>query len=497
MYCKACGMKNDDDAQYCINDGVSLTAVGESSSLYRLNAKFCQKCRNEISHLDLYCTACGESTEKTKEKETQILSKNTPRTSRIKNVNRSSLMNFLFEKKTLFSTLLYLCFSVISLLIVAAICSNSLNNMIGEMLEADIGVPLGELINLVSTVDVFTLFHMTSTSYTINSEFFELGFTSSSGLLLLMLAPGLVFFVVGFLMNKRMSGFSVVQKMVHHLLFAAAYGVVVGMIGTLASGTINLPDPTGFLGGIEIKNNFVFIESVFNSFVISFIFLTLGSTVRLSAEHLTNEGYGVSISTAIKHAMVGLVIMMGVGIVYVQTNEDFPIEQSTQEILVGSQLGGYLWNIVQFGTFKTELNILDETVSVSYSLLQGGKSTNPEGEEYTALFDWLGNGLAFWVILPVLLHIGAGLRLRKATQGNLLHDIGVYAIVFGIVNAVMVSISRLALNTSFGDAGNFSYGFSTFGTFIVTCIMAFCIPYAVVLLTNRRLSHHTEHRYQM
>ncbi|MBP3950241.1 zinc ribbon domain-containing protein [Bacillus suaedae] len=501
MYCNQCGFKNSQGTQYCINDGAPLTAISESVQVNREPMKYCQSCSHENGSTAIYCMSCGTSLEKTKEKQEHKVnissqSRQGENHSLPGGSGQSFLSNLLHPQRLVHSAI-YCGISLAALLVISIIISSRINTYFLDMLSSEFymdAAELGSAFKLISFTDIFMLSHMTSVSYVANSVMFSGYLESTSGLFLLIIIPAIVFIIVGFLLNRSEADRSMGQRLTQVLSLSIMYSVIVGIISLFAGVSFEYSDPSGFLGDISLSADYSFIESVFNAFVISFLFLTVGAMIGLAkGQRFNNEAYSLSIARAILSAVVGLFALMVIGLGISFTSEALEYEEDSLKLIVGSQLGGYLWNVAQFESIQLQVADWEESIEASYSLLGGAKATEDEEGFKETINEVISGSIWLIILVPVALHFWAGNQLRKATKGNMLVELAVYSVVFGLINAVFVTISRLSFSTSFSDFYSFSLGFSTFGTFIISGIMAFVVSYVAVMLTNRQTEQLYEH----
>ncbi|WP_078543526.1 zinc ribbon domain-containing protein [Litchfieldia alkalitelluris] len=488
MFCNHCGTKNPEGALYCSNDGVALTQVSERVQLVREEMRFCKNCSHESGLVGNYCSSCGTAFEKVTEKvETEKVSL-TATSTRLFTPSAQSSEGFLAtltDRNHLIHSLKYIGIAIVTLFIISWITSSSANSVLQETFSGDLG-PLAEGLKLISMTDVFMLNHMASLDYTVETGFFEAQLKTSSGLFLLLLIPAIIFILIGYFMQRKCIDSTMVERLTRSLSFAIVYGVIVGVISLFAGVSTKFEDPTGFVGEITASADYSFFESIFNAVIISFIFTTVGSLIGLAKEQrLINYQYGLSITRAIVTSVIGLAISIVAGIVLLQSNEEITIDNGTADTILASQVGGYLWSISQFNGLTLNAVSYDEEITASYSLLGGAKASEDEAE-FKEMFGEISGILWLLVLIPIGLHFWAGTQLRKATQGNLLYELVAYAVAFGIVNVLLVWISKLTVTTNFDDAFTVSFGFSTISTFIISTIFAFVVSYGAVMVTNRQ-----------
>ncbi|GAE25379.1 hypothetical protein JCM9140_1370 [Halalkalibacter wakoensis JCM 9140] len=134
-----------------------------------------------------------------------------------------------------------------------------------DLLAPEIG-GLANAIKFVSLTDVFMLSHMTSVNYTANALMFEGALRTTSGLFLFLLIPGIIFFTIGFFMNRHVQS-GIEARLIRNVSLSVIYAVIVGIISLFAGISLSIPDPTGIMGDITLSANYSFVESMFNAFV--------------------------------------------------------------------------------------------------------------------------------------------------------------------------------------------------------------------------------------
>jgi hypothetical protein len=485
VYCKQCGTKYREDALYCVSDGEALTLHNEYVLVQKENNRYCSSCSHENGASALYCTACGQTMSKVKEASGVEPKQTSVQTTAASRLSEGILSNFSYVD-TLKKLAVWNGIALAALLLISFIISSAVNDVLQDALREEFG-DLIDGIKLVSFTDVFMISHMIGVDYFANAMMFEGVLSTTSGLFILLLIPAVVFIAAGYLMNRNQPHQPFIEKMKWNVSFSVLYGVMIGIISTFAGVSIEMTDPTGFFDDMTVTlgSDYPFFESLFNGFVLSFIFTSLGAVLSLSKEvRLSNRQYGFSISKAILHSMIGLALMMTAGAFIVSSNDELTTEEPAADILLGSQIGGYLWNVAQFETLTLDMTADGETLNASYSLLGGPKASEDE-EGFAELFEEIG---WIWVFafIPAALHLWAGNQLRKSTEGNILQELAAYAVAFGVLNALIVSISKLTINTNFEGAFDASFGFSAIGTGIISTILAFGIPYLGVMVTNRQ-----------
>ncbi|MEH7386559.1 zinc ribbon domain-containing protein [Bacillus sp. JJ1521] len=517
MFCKNCGTENSDGALYCSNDGVVLSKVSERVHLSRDSEKFCKHCGHENTVGGYYCVSCGHSFEKVVEKEEEKLSVSNAASavsSQQVGGNFQSGQGFiasLTDVSTLIHSGKFIGMSIVALLIISFSISSLVNGLVSDLISDEIG-PIADLIdiNLVSFTDVMMLSHLLGLNFTINAMFIEGAIQTSSGLFLLLIIPAIVFIVMGFLMQRKYPESTMVERLTRCLSFSIPYAILFGLFSLFAGTSLKMKDPTGFTEVVlTFTSDYSFFESIFNAFIISSIFTSIGAMIRLSKEQRTyNYQYGLSISRAILHSMVGLAVAMVVGFFVMSSSDNLTTDDPAGDLVIGTQVGGYIWNVSQFETLKLKVETFGEKITASYSLLGGAKAsldgadTEDEAEfkdEFKEEFkEQIGGlGLASWllVLITFALHFWAGKQLIKSSGGNILFEVGAYAVTFGLVNALIVGITKISADLNMDDAIVFSLGFSSIGVFFISTILAYVVSYGSVMLLGRQTSSSQGQRY--
>lgn len=492
MYCNQCGEKNPDTALYCIRDGAVLTSVSETVQLFREKIQFCPNCSCENGFDHTYCFSCGQSFENIKEKLEEKLKVPTFRMNQSESTSiplgNKDFLAKLLDRSNLIHSLTYAGISIVAVLVLSFILASSINSFILDALSGELGPFIGKL-KIVSMTEIFMLSHMAGVNYNASIMFFEGGLKTSSGVFILLIIPAIVLITIGSLCQRKFRNETMIERLVRCLSFAIPYGVIVGVISLFSGVSLNIADPTGFTDeGMTLSANYSFIEGIFNAICISFIFTMIGSMFSVvKGQKLSNHQYGMSISYAIRNTMIGLFIMLLAGVFLISSNDKISREvgDSEAEVLLGTQIGGYLWNVAQFGSVQFEAQSYRDNVEASYSLIGGPKASTDE-EEFKEMFEGVTSTIWLLILVPIFLHFWAGRKLYQSSQGNILYEVGAYAVAFGIVNTIIVFISKLSVETSFDGVFHITLGFSLVGTFLLSSIFAMVVTYAAIRLTKRQ-----------
>ncbi|MFA9558134.1 hypothetical protein ACERII_12560 [Evansella sp. AB-rgal1] len=548
MYCKHCGTKNPENATYCIKDGVSLTKNENLSvQVTKGSTKFCRKCSHQNGNDAAYCMSCGNSLENIEEitNSTSIgslggsLKLKQPKVSVGVGGGNFSGLKSIIDKNNLKSSAIYSSISIAIILIISLIASTLINKRIANALFADFG-DIGNSFNLklVSTTDLLMLSHLAGVNYeAMVPGFVNLQLNSAGGLFLFLLIPAIVLTITGFIIHYN-SEKSIGDRLYQALSVAVVYAVIMGIISLFAGVSTNFSIP-GESVSADIAANYSFFQVLFSSFIISSLFVFIGSIIRLPKvqKEQVNSNYSNSIYRAVLTTVLGVFIMFVIGYVSISTEEELEMDPLSKQV-VASQFGGYYWNLAHLGSLRADLggfpfNGIDIEFTAKYSIIGGTSASYKDGEWLQLIYETEGYGYSeqefhemfaeafeyeveqglqeavgeifggfMWllVIVPVVLHAWAGKQLTKVSNGNILFELGAYAVAFGVINAVIVSITRfsvdLDLGMSFGMFGGwdlfqtvFTFGFSTILTFLLSTILAFAISYLGVMLLGSASSN--------
>jgi hypothetical protein len=484
-----------------------LGEANENIQAVRDTANFCKSCSHKNSSDALYCVACGISLEKIIERKIgagDVLSltnftkgpKTAPNgTEHDVNGGISSK----FSVPGLISAAKFAGIAFGILLIVSFIATAIINSALKEILGDDEMIEMfASGLKFVSVTDILMLSHLAGIEYSVSAlgEAISLTTTGWIGLFCLISAIGLI--VAGFLANRNQPERTAIERFYTILPISLLYAVLIALISTFAGVSVEVPDPTGWFGDITVEANYQFFTVLIRAIVLSIIFTTIGSMIGMTSEVKGfggNIGYGISIQRAALHSVLGIVICMVLTLTIIGNKTDIKEvkeEAGDESYLVDFfliQAGTYMWNMAHLGSLEFDLNAYNENVGANYSILGGPKADGMNMEESqevaTGLKEILGS-LWYFFLVPILLHLWAGAAIRKTTSGNILYEIGAYAIAFGIVNTAIFQLLKLSVNTTFGDLFNVSFGFSFFLTFLFSIIISFGISYAGVVLLNKK-----------
>ncbi|WP_235820544.1 hypothetical protein [Halalkalibacter krulwichiae] len=433
----------------------------------------------------MYCIACGQSLEKIIQASSGETRFKNEKSSRRRQATDNETVRP-FQTETLVGSLKASAITIAAFMVVSLVISMMINQAVRSSMEDDLLGPLISSLKVVSMTDIFMLGHLANVDYVASAMFLEFYVKTNGSLYLFLLLPALILIPTGYLLHRNNRERSIRNRLMKNVSFAVVYAALVAVISMFSGISVDLSSFSSFGEEMIIAAEYRFINVFVNALILSVLFTSLGSLIGLSADvKQKNRQYGVSIRWALLNQVAGVVLFIVAGLAVFHVHEEFKNDETFVKNVVGSQVGGYMWNVAQFETLRFETTVYDEQVKASYSLLGGAKASEDE-ESFQEVIKEL-TGSFFWLIalVPLLLHFQAGNQLRKATEGQIIPELGVYAASFGLVNAAIVALANFSINTNFGDLFNVSLGFSVIGSFFFGAVAAFVIAYLAVLLTNR------------
>jgi hypothetical protein len=506
LHCTHCGTKNEQGALYCVNDGMPLTS-SYGAQVTRSESKFCRNCSEQNSTEAVYCTGCGHSLEKISaaQKEsglhqTAAASGNSIGSPHSQEDAPKSIQD-IFQKDNLLHAAKWSGMAVAALFILTFIISSTFNRFIQGLIMDEISNEIGmslspdilQNLKLITASDLLLLGHMSGVSYGIDISFASFYATTSSGPFLLLIIPAIVLTLAGYLMNRNQQGSAMLPRLYNNLSFALIYPVIIAFISLFGGASTNVPDPSGFIGNITLSASYGFFSTFINALIISLIFTTAGAVLSVprSVSPGRNTNFVVSLSRAAANTVAGLTIMLFAAFIFVSAHEELNPSNTGERMVAVSQIGGYFWSLSQLSSLTLDAQMDYEQVSAGYSVLGGAKTTpyDPYFEE--DIKEFFGGFLWLLILIPLAIHFWTGGVLLKAGTGNLLYEIGAYAIAFGIVNAVLVSITRTSVTTNLSDTISMSLGFSAFAVLLFSSVLAFIGTYAGAMFFTSRANSNT------
>jgi len=490
LFCKHCGMQNIDGALYCSQDGLPLVGLSETVYVIKDNIRFCKSCSYENGVESQYCTNCGISLEKINERKSSPINITVPQISKLKNVipSRGTTRNSLgtFSGDEFIGNVKYAGIAFVVVLIVSMTLAFITDRALKEPVAWQIGIPYGvvDKFKLATTTDFIMLSNFSSLRYSLEMAFMKGSLVTKGGLLVFVIIPAIALIVAGYSANRRFPDRTAIERFYASLSIAAIYAILTGVVSLFAGVSVKIGDPSGFLtDGLLIKASYSFMTALINSFILGIIFATLGAMIGMPKKNKGlggNAKYGISIHRAILHSVLGIVLCAGLMFGVLVANGVEPVGG----VIVAPQFGGYFWSLAHFGKVSFSGNFYGDQIKASYSILGGWKVSENEGS-FTEIVYEVSKHTWLCFLAPLLVHFWAGNILRKSTAGNIIFELGAYAIAFGLANAAIFSLINFSMFTNIVSTSSLKLGVPILASFFFSAIVAFVISYIWVMATNR------------
>ncbi|MCQ6264530.1 zinc ribbon domain-containing protein [Fictibacillus sp. WQ 8-8] len=535
MYCSSCGHLNDPNMNYCAKDGAALNLPKKPNGLFTSrDSRFCSSCGTENDRQQNYCRSCSASLfalTKGKEDLTAITGaardtlKNTVNSQTLQNV-KQTVLNSKKVKFALGGALI----SFLVVLILSFAINGILNKKVETLLENDEisefnvgsilsemgslgdGVDAPEPDSLVGVTDWILASHMVDSTIHAGikgsageeTHSSSADFETKSGVLILLLIPFIGLVAGGYFYAAKNKSEALANRFSAALIIGAVYALVLAILSFFAGFSYNLSVNEEFMKmHLSIDTDYSFWGSLFNGFVIGTLFSFLGTLLHLGAfkttGHLSSRlSYGEPIhqaaSTLVRGVILTTLVLFIVSVIKINDeaapSEDVPW---TAVFVFITQLGLYVWNILNFSTFKFQGTADGDSGSLHLSLFSGAGGTATDNsivsgfryaiEETLNLDAYMYLGL----LIPVLLFLYAGYRIYLKSQ-NFNKDLLIFSAVYSVLLTFIITATRLAITVS-GDLMNqmsmddmggihFSLGFSFFGTLFASLIFSALLAYA-------------------
>lgn len=511
MFCKICGFKNPEGSLYCMKDGVALGDNSVHAIVAKDTVSFCKSCSYKNDSDSNYCMACGISLNKVMERTAATSTNKTfgVETSSPRLAPMSVGLLGKFTGSNFIQAAKYSSLAIVILLISSFFMARFLNSSLIKLfdmdnfLDSDIAASAG--LKFISMTDVMMLSHLAGVTYKVSVMGFDAHLITSGWISLFIIPPALILILVGYLVNRGGKERTAIERFYTIVPVALCYALFVAIISTFAGVSVEVEDPTGFLGDIVVSSAYTFSTVFFHALILGVLFMTVGTIIGMGPQLKKlggNIGFGISIQRALLHTVLGVALCIGLTLLVAGTKEeikDAKIDADEESYIIDLlliQTGTYMWNLAHLSSLEFGMTAMyDESFGIEYSLLNGAEVnessqanefTEEESEEIAKGVKNLFGSLWYFFFIPVVLHAWAGVLIRKSTAGNLLSALGVYAVTFGIANTAFYELLKLSINSSLDDVFTISFGFSLAATFFYSTLIAFGIAYLAVILLNKK-----------
>ncbi|MDR6726164.1 hypothetical protein J2W91_004670 [Paenibacillus amylolyticus] len=353
----------------------------------------------------------------------------------------------------------------------------------------DFSARIIDKINLISTTDVLMLSHLVSLNLNVDTSFFGLNVDTSGGILLLMAIPMITLLITGYLLGWKRPTTSASERLYSSFRIAIIYAIVFACISLFSGQTTDEP---GMRGSIFLKTTYSFGNAWLHSFIISFIFISVGSLFSLPKAFKglgSNQMYGISTTRAIMTTFSGMIICIAIVCGYLFTEKEFTDEDwsKSTKLAIATQIGGYTWNLSHLNSFQVKLGMegedMDSYGHLSYSFITGIKAISLYGYSSSGAVSsgegWIGDKYnldyqwtILFILLALILHVRSGMLLRKSSAGNTLYEVLAYGVAFGIVSVTLGYILKMSFETDLHEIVSIAIKFPAFQTFIMSMLIA-------------------------
>ncbi|MFD1039938.1 zinc ribbon domain-containing protein [Virgibacillus byunsanensis] len=490
LYCSHCGTKNEDDAQYCIADGYSLSKPAKYGTLVSGYQPYCSSCGTKHSNLALYCMECGASIDTYSpiiEEETTFESND------YKQFFDINLLKKVAPGVLLSTGLLFL----MSILFTSFIKENYLFRVMRDMIPGMSypGMSGQEVIETVQQFNIieFLLFSsFTNITFGVTDSAMQMGGGYDSRILTSIIIFGSVPVVSllagGYFIKKRN------PELVQHgawkiaAFFAICYGLILGVL-TFLTGVSITPDLTSDGGNVTVDQEitmtmrYSFISAVVNGIFFGFIFSYLG--IIMGKNNLRSpklEKPLNSLTTSLNYSFfaysIGYVVLLLFSYIYVSQLQENLDEYMFNELTNGStfafvglvfQIAVYFFNFVTFNSFVTNdyFHFRFLGTDPHFNDPAEGNSMDMFFADYRPLYYAA-------IVVIALLFIFIGRLLANSTQ-KLALTIGIYSVVFAVIMTFLTYHASLGMITNQGSGMksiNIMIGFDPIRAFIYSLLYA-------------------------
>jgi hypothetical protein len=538
MYCKACGEKSIDAANYCPNDGTLLLPLTASKFNAAATKHFCPDCGTPGKGDQNYCQSCGSSmTQFSKGRsgaQVSIPAINTESLQSGKLLSAVKLPGMDSFKQAIMPVIV----SILALIIISfsllTFSEEAFDALMADVAdEADLSYMIEEIADQtgadIPALDkIFGLTDIIMVSHFVNPEFYasfdgemygeegeaETSADMWSGLIIYLLVPFIALFIGGLVAGYRNRNTDK-GLLESNLAISALYGLTLSVISLFAGMSFSEKIREDALNlDIKLGIDYSFFGSLFTGFIMAFVFAGLGILFAQNFRKFTGNlsemiPYGEAIHQAFSTMVRGVILLFVFFVIFISSKLDMAKDWAAYElglqglidkiylliITIAAQLSVYVWNLIHFGKFTFSGNEDGDVGSISYSVWSG-LSANGEGEQ--ELF-FLEKGLEMLdiplylklaFIIPILLFVWAGYRI--ASKGNGIIELAVFSFVYAILLAGIAAITDMGFTAELSgfDSGKMemAWGFSGFGMFIRSFLFAFLFSYAGSWLTRLRQS---------
>ncbi|MCA1320419.1 hypothetical protein LC085_10910 [Bacillus tianshenii] len=392
------------------------------------------------------------------------------------NTYRRPFFSEAFSLNSLLSSVKFAVIAIITLVIYSFIVASGINEFIMKVINSDTVYSdiLGSNFKLVSMTDIMVISHMVGLEFKLSTNTQTLGLITK-GLAISILIPVKCLLFAGNLINKDHPERQAFERFLHTIPVAIFYAILlacfipfVGLFESELSPTV-------------VKSDFSMISLILYSFFISLVFLSIGSMKRMKKilrQKGGNKHYGLSVQKAILHSVVGILLCSTAIVIWASHNG-----QATGNSASIAFAAPQMSNLAHMGSIEASIQDHKGKGKITFSIIEGANASGDsyEVKEFISSESAITNGnLSFLFLIPLILHIWAGISLLGAESGSIRKEIAVYAIIFGLTNALLFQLMSIKLADTSSDIP-FSIHLET--AFLPTLAFSILISFIVTYLT--------------
>ncbi|MBB5173869.1 hypothetical protein [Texcoconibacillus texcoconensis] len=368
-----------------------------------------------------------------------------------------------------------------------------------DALADELGAMAGMLSfdGFINMMDMIMMAHFVGFSVVgSGGELAELSMSAQTGLYLYLLVPLVALMIGGFVSAKQNAHFGVFERFNLSVVIGAVYGAVLAVFSLFAGTSMALD--MGEFGGpgmdIAVSGQYSFFAALWHGFLLGTIFSFFGALMQFGPPKVTSHlsgrlTYGESLHQAISTVIRGVLLSVFVLLVVFLVQFGGEVFDDTfMFIVLLTQLGGYLWVLLNFIPFSMSADMFGESGALNVSVLSGFEAVGEMGD--TAVLNDYGIYLYLGLLLPIALFLWAGYRIRLQVKGDVLKAVLAFSGTYALLMAALATLTAFSFEMNAGSLGvgaemlEVSIGFGFFTTLFISFITASLLTYAGTLFVK-------------
>ncbi len=466
MYCQKCGQYNDDNSNYCSNDGVFLLGNKNNVFMTKNEIKYCKYCGEKVESHSLYCSSCGQSLFHVDMKRTI----NKESKSKNQSIIKDKFKNIDFKHPLKVAGIAFIILLVVSV-IISIVMNQKINSEILDILELDINID-NKFLNFI---DYALLSHLLGATIKVTLSGYGCKILKfRGGLYLYILIPSIIFIVLGILRGRKDLKEERYFNPIDAALVGLYYGLGLLILSFCNFKKINIPIPY-IRKHITIAKEYSFLGALFNGLMIALIFYLAGYGIYMLIKKENKRFFKYRyIFNGIFLLTLGYIISLIAYMIVFRghiISADF-IEFEDFDIVTILQYPAYLWSLINFNTF---------TSSGVYNLVNISLLKNVD-----ILKEVLGKGrlivLYLLTFIPFILFFFQGRKERGAGTGNLYLNLVYNSLTYSLLMTFFAVGSFMYMNVD--NEMIISMGFKAVETFFSCFVFSYLISLSGAFLTK-------------